>query len=119
MFSLGVQFWRAGRQEDQRDVVGLSSLAVVCDRPGAVEQRHGWAPSATWAGDFLKMELHGLGVGERQRKRGPDASGGTSGAEEVAAFVALIAGIAGPRSAFGPLMTLEAVLLSDARFVLT
>jgi hypothetical protein len=31
--------------------------------------------------------LHGLGVGEGQRERGPDASGGTNGAKEIGAFV--------------------------------
>ena len=69
------------------------------------------------AGDFLEMELHGLGVGEGQRKRGPDAARGTNGAEQIGALVALIGGLARPRSSPGPLPH-EAVLLADAGFVL-
>ena len=69
------------------------------------------------AGDFLEVKLHRLGVGEGQRERGPDASGGTNGAKEIGAFVALIGGLARPRSSPGPLAH-EAVLLADAGFIL-
>jgi len=69
------------------------------------------------AGDFLEVKLHRLGVGEGQRERGPDASGGTNGAEEVGAFVALVGRLTRPRSAPGPL-THEAVLLAYAGLVL-
>ena len=64
------------------------------------------------------MELHGLGVGEGQRKCGPDAAGGTNGAEQIGAVVALIGRLARPRSSRGPL-THEAVLLADASLILT
>jgi hypothetical protein len=64
------------------------------------------------------MELHRLGVGEGQRERRPDASGRANGAEEIGAFVALIGGLARPRSASG-LLPHQAVLLADARFILT
>jgi hypothetical protein len=63
------------------------------------------------------MELHGLGIGEGQRKRSADASGGTNGAKEIRAFVALIGGLARPRSSLCPL-TDKAVLLADAGFIL-
>jgi hypothetical protein len=63
------------------------------------------------------MELHRLGVGERQRERRSDASGGTNGAEEIGALIALIGRLAGPRSSPGPLPH-EAVLLADAGFIL-
>ena len=49
------------------------------------------------------MELHGLGIGEGQRERGYDATGGTHGLDEIDAFVALIGGLARPRSALDPL----------------
>ena len=84
---------------------------------GAVEQQRGVGPLSDLAGDFLKMKLHGLGVGEGQRKRGPNAAGRANGAEEIRALVALIGGLARPRSSPGPL-THEAVLLADAGFVL-
>jgi hypothetical protein len=63
------------------------------------------------------MELHRLGVSEGKRKRGPDASGGTNGAEEIGALIALIGRLTGARSSPGPLPH-EAVFLADARFVL-
>jgi len=75
------------------------------------------SPLSDVAGDFLEVKLHGLGVGEGERKRGADASGGTNGAEEIAAFVALIGGLARPRSSPGPLPH-EAILLADASFIL-
>ena len=46
------------------------------------------------AGDFVEMELHRLGVGEGERKRRPDASGGTNGAEEIGALITLIGSLA-------------------------
>jgi hypothetical protein len=64
------------------------------------------------------MELHRLGVSEGKRKRGPDASGGTNGAEEIGALIALIGRLTGARSSPGPLLH-EAVFLADAGFVLT
>jgi hypothetical protein len=85
---------------------------------GAVEQQDGVGSLGDVAGDFVEMELHRLGVGEGQRERRPDASGGTNGAEEIGALIALIGRLAGPRSSLGPLPH-QAVLLADARFVLT
>jgi hypothetical protein len=78
---------------------------------GAVEQQDGVRSLGDVAGDFLEMELHRLGVGR------PAASGRANGAEEIGAFVALIGGLARPRSASGPLPH-QAVLLADARFIL-
>jgi hypothetical protein len=48
---------------------------------GAVEQQDGVGALGAVARDFLEMELHRLGVGEGQRERSADASGGTNGAE--------------------------------------
>ncbi len=84
---------------------------------GAVEQQDGVGALGDVARDFLEMELHGLGVGEGQRQRSADASGGTNGAKEIRAFIALIGGLARPRSSLGPL-THKAVLLADAGFIL-
>jgi hypothetical protein len=83
---------------------------------GAVEQKNGVGSLGDVAGDFIEVELHGLGVGEGQRERGSDASRRTNGAEQIGAFVALIGGLARPRSTPGPL-THAAVLLSDASFI--
>ena len=84
---------------------------------GAVEQQHGVGALGDTTGDFFEMELHGLGVGEGQGKRGPDAAGGTNGAEQIGVVVALIGGLARPRPALCPLPDL-AVLLADAGLVL-
>ena len=84
---------------------------------GAVEHQDGVGALGDVARDFIEVKLHCLGVGEGQRERGADAACGTDGAEEIRAFVALIGGLARPRSSPGPL-THEAVLLPDAGFVL-
>jgi hypothetical protein len=43
---------------------------------GAVEQQHGVGALSDMGGDFVEMELHGLGVGEGQRKCGPTPRAG-------------------------------------------
>jgi hypothetical protein len=69
------------------------------------------------ARDFLEVELHHVGVGIRQRQRRPDAASGADRAEQIGVVVALVGGLARPRSSPGPLPNL-AVLLADAGFVL-
>jgi putative addiction module killer protein len=56
---------------------------------GAVERQDGVGALGDVAGDFVEMELHRLGVGEGQRERRPDASGGTNGAEVAIALARL------------------------------
>jgi len=63
------------------------------------------------------MELHGLGVGAGQGERCADAAGWANRSEQIGVFVALICGLARPRSALGPLPDLT-VLLADASLVL-
>ena len=55
-------------------------------------------------------------AGERQRR--PDATGRADRAEQIGVVIALVGGLAGSRSAPGPLPNL-AVLLADASLVLT
>ena len=69
------------------------------------------------ARDFVEMELHHVGVGIGQGKGRPDAAGGADRAEQIGVVIALVGGLAGPRSAPGPLPNL-AVLLADPGFVL-
>jgi hypothetical protein len=113
----GGQFGSARGQKDRRDVVGHVEKArrVPC---GSVEQRHGVGAVGDMVGDFVEVELHGLGVGVGQGERGADASGWADGAEQVGVVVALVGRLARPRSASGLLSDL-AVLLADAGFVLT
>ena len=63
-------------------LLGTSSLRGGVPS-GAVEQEDGVGALGDVAGDFLEVKLHRLGVGEGQRERGPDTSGGTNGAEEI------------------------------------
>jgi hypothetical protein len=84
---------------------------------GSVEQQDGVCSASHGPGDLVEVELHRVGVGEGQRERGAGAAGRADGAEQVGALVALVGGLAGPRSAPGPLPH-EAVLLADAGLVL-
>jgi len=61
--------------------------------------------------------LHRFGIGTGQRKRSADAARRADGAEQIGVVVALIGGLARPRSPLGPLPN-QTVLLADARFVL-
>jgi hypothetical protein len=57
--------------------------------------------------------LHHVSVGVGQHEGRPDAAGGPDRAEQIDVVVALVGGLAWPRSAPGPLPNL-AVLLADA-----
>ena len=112
----GVQFGRARRQEDRGDVFGHVELGGGVPS-GAVEQQHSVRALGDVARDFVEVELHRFGVGIGQRERRADAARRADGAEQIGVVVALIGGLARPRSPLSPLPNL-AVLLADARFVL-
>jgi hypothetical protein len=63
------------------------------------------------------MELHGLGVGKRQRQRGTRSAPRADGAEQIGVSVALVGRLARPRAPPGPLPD-SPVLLADAGLVL-
>src|SRR5208282_5135836 len=100
-----------GRQEDWRDVVGDVELARGVPS-GSVEQQDGMSSRSDVARDFVEVELHHVGVGIGQGKGRPDAAGGADRAEQIGVVIALVGGLAGSRSAPGPLSNL-AVLLAD------
>ena len=83
----------------------------------AVEQLHGVGALGDVTRDFVEVELHRLGVSIGQGERRADAAGWTDGAEQIGVVIALVGGLARPRSALGPLSDL-AVLLADASLVL-
>jgi hypothetical protein len=64
------------------------------------------------------MELHGYGIGLRQRERGACSARRTDGTEQLSIFVALVGGLSRPRPAPGPLPH-DAILLTDSGFILT
>jgi hypothetical protein len=63
------------------------------------------------------VKLHHVGVGIGQREGRSDPAGWADRAEQIGVVIALIGGLARPRSAPGPLSDL-AVLLADAGLVL-
>ena len=84
---------------------------------GPVEQQHRVSASGDMQGDLVEMTLHGVGVGDGQRKCGTHAARWADGAEQVGALVALVGGLDRPRAAARPLPD-ETVLLPDPRLVL-
>jgi hypothetical protein len=111
-----VQFRRAGRQEDQRHVLGNIELRGGVPA-GPVEQQNGVGAPCDMPADLVEMKLHGFGVGEGQRQRCSDATRRADGAEQVGALVALVGRLARPRAPSGPLAD-DTVLLPDAGFIL-
>jgi hypothetical protein len=115
----GVQLRRTRRQQDRRDVLRPDEIAG--DVPArTVEQQHGMGALGDVERYLVDVELHRLGVGPRQREACADASLRADRAEEIRAFVALVGGLAGPRSPARPLpqdTDLLADLLADPRLV--
>lgn len=111
-----VQLRRPGGQEDRGDV--LRDLQLGGGVPSStIHEQHRMRAPGDVAADLLDMELHGLGVGEGQRKRGALAAPRADGPEQIDVLVALVGGLARSGSAPGPLAH-EAVLLAYAGFVL-
>ena len=67
--------------------------------------------------DRLEVRLHGLGVGLRHDEGNTGVAARADGAEYIGVLVALILGLAWPRSFSGPLID-ETVLLADPHLVL-
>ena len=84
---------------------------------GAVEEQHGVVAAPDRARDLVEMKLHGFGVGVGHGERRARSARWADGPEQIGAFVALVGGLARPRSAPRPLAH-EAVLLADAGLVL-
>jgi hypothetical protein len=97
-----VQFRSAGRQGDQRHVLGNVELCGGVPA-GAIKQQHGVGASGDMAADLVEVKLHGLGVGKRQRQPRSYATRWADGAEQIGALVALVGRLTGPRAAPGPL----------------
>jgi hypothetical protein len=118
------QFWRrycqtfstgfssGAREGNQIGVMlaGIFSSGVVCQpasrqrkRCAEVEDENGVRAGSDIARDFVDVELHRLGVGERERQGRAFAESGADRAEQIGVLVALIGGLPGPGSAPRPL----------------
>jgi hypothetical protein len=91
MFSTG---FSSGARDGRKIGVmflGMSRLPVVC-HPARSMSRTACALS-DMAGYLVEMKLHGFGVDLRQGERRAYSARWTEGAEEVAAFIALVGGL--------------------------
>jgi len=111
-----VEFWRVGRQRDERDVVWDGEIFgdVIT---GAIEDEGGVAARHDPPTDLRQMQGHDLGVGgwDDESRRGTALR--TDGAEDVGPFVALIARRTRPCSSLGPDAG-QRPLLTDSSLVL-
>ena len=90
-----VQLGRARGQEDRLYVRGHFELAGrMPSRP--VHEQHSHRSLGDVARDFVKMELHRLGIGVRQSERCAFSVSRADGAEEIDVLVALVGGLPGP-----------------------
>ena len=112
----GVQLRGSRRQQDHRDVLRDAEGAGRVPA-GPVEKQDGMSASFDRAGDLIEVKLHSLSVGEGQRQGGACTAGRADRTEQIRALIALVGGLARPRSASRPLPH-EAVLLADPGLVL-
>ena len=84
---------------------------------GSVEQQNSVGALGDMAGDFVEVKLHHVGVGIGQGKGRADPAGWADRAEQIGVVIALVGGLARPRSTPGPLPNL-AIFLADAGLVL-
>ena len=63
---------------------------------GTIHEPHSHRSLGDVARDFVKMELHRLGIGVRQGERGAFSVSRADGAEEIDVLVALVGGLPGP-----------------------
>ena len=61
----------------------------------SIHEQHSHRSLCDVARDFVKMELHRLGVGARQSQRGAFSVSRADGAEEIDILVALVGGLVG------------------------
>ena len=112
----GVQFWRAGRQEDQRHVFRDDELFRSVPT-GAIEQQDGVSTALDVPADLIDVEMHGEGIGIGQRQAGAFSLCRADGAEQIDVPIALIRRLPWPGSTLCPEPD-NPVLLADARLVL-
>ena len=84
---------------------------------GAVEDKRGVRARGYGFGDFLKMLVHGFGVGIGHDESRAHPAVRADGPEQIGPFIARIANGAGPRSFSRP-KPCQRSLLSDPRLVL-
>lgn len=111
-----VEFGRAGRQQDDGEVLGDLKLVGLVPS-GAVHEDDGVRLGGDVAADLVEVQLHGVGVGLGQHEGGARAAQGTDGAEEIGVLVALVGGQARAASLLHPQPD-AAVLLAEPGLVL-
>ena len=89
-----IQLGRARGQEDRLYVRRHFELAGRMPSR-SIHEQHSHRSLCDVARDFVKMELHRLGVGARQSQRGAFSVSRADGAEEIDILVALVGGLVG------------------------
>ncbi len=95
----------------------MFELATGLVPTGAVECENCMSARSDLRADFRQVQVHRLGVDERQHQGCSYPSGRTDGAEQVGPIVSLVARRTGTAALVGPDIG-QAALLADAGFVL-
>src|SRR5512145_820523 len=113
---LGIEFGRARRQRQQRDVAwDLERCGAM--PAGLIEEEDGMGTGSDPGGDLVEMKLHGFGIAVRQYDGGASAALRAYCPEQVGGLGPLIVGGSRTRSRPGPAIG-ELVLLADPHLVL-
>jgi len=113
---LGIEFWRARRQGQERQIVG--NLEIFGAMPaGLVEDQDRVSATHDPGSDLIEMKLHGLGVAERENEGGAGSVFGAYRTEQIGRLSALIMRGSGARARSRPTIS-ELVLLANPHLVL-
>jgi len=111
-----VQFWRIGRQEQDREVArDVQGNGLMPAR--AIHDDNAMGSGGDGCADLLEMLLHGLGVGVGHHQGRALIASWADRTEDIGVLVALIGGLAWTRTFCSPLVDL-AVLLANPCFIL-
>ena len=108
---------RAGRRQWHEGDIGRWPELTRRVPSSLVEDQQRMCAGSNATANRVEVGLHGLGVGLRHDEGDAGVAARTDGAEHIGVLVALILGLARPRSLSGPLID-EAVLLTDPHLVL-
>ncbi len=112
----GIEFWAFGWQRNDADILGYDECGSHMP-PGLIHEQYGMGTRRHVSSDFSKVQVHRVGIAERQDKPCALAQCGADRSEDVGRYGALIIRCRWAGPALRP-PARDPVFLTYARFVL-